>query len=99
MKLTIQYHTEKPAVELDVTETAPGLCIGPNPAYADCRQRPKFAVFHMTSATIIRAVKSMKAARELAGRLAPLLDWTRPAESLTWEELAPALKIAKEYAQ
>lgn len=97
MKLTIQYHSELPAVEIDVTETAPGLCIGPNPAYADCPQRPKYAVFHIPSATIIRAVKTMKTARELAGRLAPLLDWDRPAQSIPWAELSPAYKIAKEY--
>ena len=97
MKLKIQYHSELPAVEIDVTETAPGLCIGPNPAYADCPQRPKYAVFHIPSATIIRAVKNLKTARELSGRLAPLLDWDRPAQSISRAKLSVAHKIVKQF--
>lgn len=97
MKLTIQYHTEKPAVELEVEEIAPGLCMGPNPAYGECKHRPKYALFHTISTMIIRAVKTKKAARELAGLLIPIMDWNRPKEQFTRDEMRAACKITREF--
>ena len=98
---TIKYHEEKPAVELTLTEAdeAPGLCVGPNPAHADWKSRPKFAVFHKPSGSIVRAVKRLRDAWELVARIAPLTDWNRPVESIPWAELSPAHKIAREYGE
>ena len=96
MQLTIKYHTEKPVVTIDVTEVAPGLCGGRNPAYGTYGLR-KWAVFHAPSATIVRGTKTLRAARELAGRLAPICDWTKPARCLEIDDLQAAHEIAKQY--
>jgi hypothetical protein len=95
-QLTVAYMYDRPAITLDVQEVHPGLCVRRNPKHGDYPRSPKYAVLHKATGLIIGATKTMRDARALADRLAPLVDWTR--EMFTMTELRPAKAIVQEYA-
>jgi len=91
MKLTVNIYMDI-MEEVEVQEIAPGLAFARFPAVS---REPYYTLFHVPSSSKIKTVRTQKTVKELAGRISPLLDWTR--NDFTSEELQPAALICREY--
>jgi hypothetical protein len=84
----------------ETDSTMPGLAVGRNPKWVKVGPpAPRFAVFHVKSATVVQAVKGETRAWEILTAIAPLADWTLPQERMTFDMVMPACKVCRKMAK